>query len=150
MANSPAANVIVPSHQAPGQRTWPISKDGKRPMVWASPWHLLHDVIGTWKRRQLTRVQQQAQLALGQRMHAAGIDDGTIGRQLAAVDTALQQSGQDRAKATMLQAERVRLLRELAALALTDDAPLPGADAEYQKARAADAALAALSANDAG
>ncbi len=40
-----------------------------------------------------------------------------------------------------LHASRRRLVRQLAAAALEDDGPLPGADAEYRKAREAQAAL---------
>jgi len=61
-------------------------------------------------------------------MFAAGIDDGELGAKLAALDG---WGG---------RTEREVLLIQLAA-ALEDDAPLPGADAEYRRARQAEAAL---------
>ena len=42
---------------------------------------------------------------------------------------------------TPLKAARSQLVLQLAAAALEDDAPLPGADAEYDRAREAQAAL---------
>jgi hypothetical protein len=62
-------------------------------------------------------------------MVAAGIDDGQLGAKIAALD---QRTG---------RVERDRLLLQLAAAALEDDGPLPGADAEYGRARQAQAAL---------
>jgi hypothetical protein len=62
-------------------------------------------------------------------MLAAGIDDGELGAKIAALDERTRR------------AEREGLLAQLAAAALEDDAPLPGADAEYERARAAQAAL---------
>jgi hypothetical protein len=61
-------------------------------------------------------------------MFAAGIDDGELGAKIAALG---QGTG---------RVERERLLVQLAA-ALEDDGPLPGADAEYGRARQARAAL---------
>jgi hypothetical protein len=62
-------------------------------------------------------------------MVAAGIDDGHLGAQIATLNGPTKQT------------PRETLLVQLAAAALEDDGPLPGADAEYKRARAAEAAL---------
>ncbi len=79
----------------------------------------------------------EAKKALGERMVAAGIDDGAIGEQIAALDEEIRQAsgGQE------LRAKREQLILQLAALALEEDAPLPGAAKEYERARKAQAAL---------
>ncbi len=82
-----------------------------------------------------------AKLALGERMFAAGIDDGRIGAQTAAVDERIRQAHADQAASKALKAERRTLLLRLAEAALEEDAPLPGADAEYTRARVAQTAL---------
>jgi len=91
-------------------------------------------------RRSLRRAVFEAQLALGERMYAAGIDDGHLGAQVAALDQHIRQGHPARVEG--LTAERRTLLVRLAAAALEEDAPLPGADAEYETARKAQAALA--------
>lgn len=91
-----------------------------------------------WRIRSLGRAYSVALLALGQRMYAAGIDDGKIGAKITALDKQLRLAG---VFAEALKAEREKLLRQLAACALEDDGPLPGADAEYASARGAQAAL---------
>ena len=75
-------------------------------------------------------------------MYAAGIDDGQFGAQIAALDQHIRQGHAARVEVKGLQAERRTLLMRLAAAALEEDAPLPGADAEYEAARKAQAALA--------
>lgn len=78
-----------------------------------------------------------AQLALGERMIAAGIDDGEIGEQVAALEEAIRRTQAVGGPYHALHAERERLVRRLADVALEDDGPLPGADAEYVAARQA-------------
>jgi hypothetical protein len=75
-------------------------------------------------------------------MYAAGIDDGQLGAQIAAVDLQIRQFHSATTDIKGLKAERRTLLVRLAAAALEEDAPLPGADAEYETARKAQAALA--------
>jgi hypothetical protein len=75
-------------------------------------------------------------------MYAAGIDDGQLGAQVAALDRHLGQAQAATTDRKGLKAERRTLLVRLAAAALEEDAPLPGADAEYEAARKAQAALA--------
>jgi len=75
-------------------------------------------------------------------MYAEGIDDGQIGARLARLDDELARAVADGTPTVMLVRERQELLLQLADLALEVDAPLPGADAEYLAARAAQAALA--------
>jgi len=95
-----------------------------------------------WRGRQLRRAFAQARLVLGRRMYAAGIDDGWVGAQIASVDEQLAQARATGIATGPLEQERQRLLVRLADLALEDDAPLPGADAEYAAAREAQTCLA--------
>jgi hypothetical protein len=81
-----------------------------------------------------------AELDLGERMYAAGIDDGSLGAQVAALDQRIRRA-EARPPLGPLLARRRELLLRLADAALEDDAPLPGADAEYGRAREALAAL---------
>ena len=91
-------------------------------------------------KRSLKRAFIDAKSALGERMYAAGIDDGRLGSQIAAVDERMRQVHSSQAGET-LKAERRRLLLRLAEAALEEDAPLPGADAEYARARTAQTVL---------
>lgn len=75
-----------------------------------------------------------ARLALGRRMYAAGIDDGQLGQEIARLEQRTHRSGRNMSEAGPA-AERDRLLVQLADLALEDDAPLPGAEGEYRRAR---------------
>ena len=75
-----------------------------------------------------------ARLALGRRMYAAGIDDGQLGQQIARLEQQVHRRGRNMSEAEPA-AERNRLLVQLAELALEDDAPLPGAEQEYRRAR---------------
>ena len=72
-------------------------------------------------------------------MYAAGIDDGQLGAQIAALDRKISQEAV-RSSAKAVAAERGKLIRQLAVSALAEEAPLPGADGEYRKAREAQAA----------
>ena len=83
--------------------------------------------------RLLDETFTEARLALGRRMYAAGIDDGETGEQIAALDAALAADG-TAGDAQDLRARRTLLLIRLADAALENDAPLPGADAEFAHA----------------
>jgi hypothetical protein len=89
----------------------------------------------------LRRAFLAAKLALGERMYAAGIDDGRLAAQIAAVDQRLRQAEAAGVSLRELLAKRQDLILRLAAAALAEEAPLPGADAEYEQARLAQAAL---------
>jgi hypothetical protein len=93
--------------------------------------------------KRLRRALLAAELDLGERMYAAGIDDGRLGAFLAALDQRRRRAEAARLPLGSLLAQRRDLLLRLAAAALEEDAPLPGADAEYERARAALAALRA-------
>ena len=82
-----------------------------------------------------------AQLALGERMYAAGIDDGRLAAQIDAVDRKILRAETARLSPGPLLDQRRKLILQLAAAALEVEAPLPGADAEYERARTALAAL---------
>jgi len=72
-------------------------------------------------------------------MVAAGIDDGQLAAQIASLDERIRRGEASR----VLRADRKKLVLQLAAAALEEEAPLPGADAEYQKAWVVQAALQA-------
>ena len=82
-----------------------------------------------------------AELDLGERMYAAGIDDDSLGAQVAALEQRIRRADTTRLPLGPLLARCRELLLRLAAAALEDDAPLPGAGAEFERARAALAAL---------
>lgn len=89
------------------------------------------------------RAFSAAQLALGERMYAAGIDDGETGERIVMIEAelrALAATADEHVRAGLREV-RERLVRFLADQALVDDAPLPGADAEYEAARGALTAL---------
>ena len=77
-----------------------------------------------------------ARLALGKQMYLAGIDDGKTYESIATLTRAFLAPGLDLDRQTKLQAERERLLLQLADAALQYDAPLPGAEREYDRVRA--------------
>jgi hypothetical protein len=109
-----------------------------------SPFRLARHGGNLWRIRQLRTAFLDAQTVLGERMYAAGIDDGQLGAKISAVDEQVRRAEDVGASGQALRAERSRLVLQLAAAALEDDGPLPGADLEYAQARKA---LAALSEN---
>jgi hypothetical protein len=94
-----------------------------------------------WRRRRLSGALAEAQAALGERMYAAGIDDGELGARISALDEQLRRAEAAGGSTQALKAARHQLVLQLAAAALEEDGPLPGADAEYRRAREALAAL---------
>jgi hypothetical protein len=91
--------------------------------------------------KRLRRELLTAKLALGDRMYLEGIDDGRLGVFLAALDQRIRLAEAIRRPVGPLLGQRRGLLLRLAAAALEDDAPLPGAQAEYERAREALTAL---------
>jgi hypothetical protein len=91
--------------------------------------------------KRLRRALLAAELDLGERMYAAGIDDGSLGAQVAALEQRIRRADTTRLPLGPLLARRRELLLRLAAAALEDDAPLPGAQTEYERAREALTAL---------
>jgi hypothetical protein len=83
----------------------------------------------------------EAQAALGERMYLAGIDDGELGARISALNEQLRRAEVVRGSTQALKAARHQLVLQLAAAALEDDGPLPGADAEYSRAREAQMAM---------
>src|SRR5277367_762079 len=95
----------------------------------------LHDETGDCQgRAELLGAWAEARLNLGRRMWQAGIDDGSIGRQIDRLDSRIRLAEAARTSTQTLETARNALLLRLANLALEDDAPLPGADAEYRAA----------------
>ena len=111
--------------------------------VWSRSVDLIRYGESFWYKRWLKRALVDAQCALGQGMYTAGIDDGQLGAQIDAVDREIRQSEATGSLTRALVAQRRMLVLQLAAIALEEDAPLPGADAGYRKAREAQAALQA-------
>jgi hypothetical protein len=109
--------------------------------TYEQPVRLVAHAKGQWQRRSLNRAFVKAQLALGQRMFSVGIDDGELGAQIRALDEKVRWAVAAKTSCEALKAERVRLVMALAAAALADKGPLPGADAEYARACEAEAAL---------
>jgi hypothetical protein len=97
--------------------------------------------LGLRRLRSLRREFRLARLALGGRMYAAGIDDGELGARVRALDGQIARAEAAGIPTQALRAGRRRLLVRLADAALAEDGPLPGADAEYQRAREAQRAL---------
>ncbi len=106
------------------------------------PFAIWKQVVRHWSARSRRRYFEQALIALGERMSAVGIDDGQLGAQIAALDRQLHEGHSATTDITDLKAQRRTLLMRLATAALEEDAALPGADAEYERARQAQAALA--------
>jgi hypothetical protein len=108
----------------------------------SKPLQLAKHGMDLWRKRRLSGAFVEAQAALGERMYAAGIDDGEHGAKISALDERLHWAEAVGASTQALKATRRQLVLQLAAAALEDDGPLPGADAEYHRAREAQAALA--------
>jgi hypothetical protein len=106
----------------------------------SKPLQLAKHGMDLWRKRRLSGAFVEAQAALGERMYAAGIDDGEHGAKINALDERLHWAEAVGVSTQALKATRRQLVLQLAA-ALEDDGPLPGADAEYHRAREAQAAL---------
>ena len=101
-------------------------------------------VTGTTTLSHIKRLQRAllaAEIDLGERMYAAGIDDGSLGTQITDLDRRIRRSDTVRLPLGPLLAQHRQLLLRLAAAALEVEAPLPDAEAEYERARKAQAAL---------
>ncbi len=109
--------------------------------ILSKPLQLAKHGMDLWRKRRLSGAFVEAQSVLGERMYAAGIDDGELGAKISALDEQLHQAEAVGGSTQALKAARRQLVLQLAAAALEDDGPLPGADAEYRRAREAQAAL---------
>ncbi len=94
-----------------------------------------------WRKRRSSGAIAEAQAALGERMYAAGIDDGELGARISVLDEQLRRAAAVGGSTQVLKAARRQLVLQLASAALEDDGPLPGAEAEFRRAREAQAAL---------
>jgi hypothetical protein len=103
-------------------------------------WFFKHG-MNLWRKRRLNGAFVEAQAALGERMYAVGIDDGELGARISALDEQLRRANAAGGFTQALRAARRQLVLKLAAAALEDEGPLPGADAEFQRAREAQVAL---------
>jgi hypothetical protein len=99
-----------------------------RPLRW------LHEASDRRRTRALEEAFADAQLVLGERMFAAGIDDDETGEKIAAINARLSEQDLPGGDAQELRASRNLLFVRLADAALESDAPLPGADAEFEHA----------------
>jgi hypothetical protein len=93
------------------------------------------------RNRGLSRAFIEVKAALSERMYAAGIDDGERAAKIIEVDGQLHWAEADGHSAQELKAVCRRLVLQLAAAALENDGPLPGAEVEYGRARETQAAL---------
>jgi hypothetical protein len=109
--------------------------------ILSKPLQLAKQGLNQWRMRRLSRAFVEASAALGERMYAAGIDDGELVARISALDEELRLAEAVPGSTAALRATRRQLVLQLAAAALEDDGPLPGADAEYRRAREAQAAL---------
>jgi hypothetical protein len=109
------------------------------------PWNRFVDAIwdgaSLWRGRHLRRAFLNAKYILGEKMYAAGIDDGQLAARITILDEKIRQAEGARVFATALRADRKVLVLHLADAALEEQAPLPGADDEYRKTREIQAAL---------
>ena len=95
----------------------------------------------SWYFRRLTQEFVDVQAILGERMYAAGIDDGQLCAKIRAVEEQLQRTEGEGLVTQKLKAARCQLVLQLAFAALENDGRLPGAEAEYCRALQAQAAL---------
>lgn len=107
----------------------------------SKPLQLAKQGMDLWRKRRLGGAFVEAQAALGERMYAAGIDDGELGAKIYALDERLLWAEAVGGSTQALKDTRRQLVLQLAAAALEDDGPLPGADAEYRRTKEAQAAL---------
>jgi hypothetical protein len=99
---------------------------------------------GAWGKPSLAQAFNEARLVLGHRMYRAGIDDGQLGGQIRDLDERISRATATQAPSKALKLQREKLILQLADAALAEEGPLPGAEAEYQAARKAEAALAEI------
>jgi hypothetical protein len=109
--------------------------------AWSRSVHLIRYGTSLWNRQSLKWAFLKAKCALGESMYAAGVDDGQLAAQIANLDEIIRRAEAAGVSARVVRADRKKLVLQLAAAALEEEAPLPGADAEYQKAREVQAAL---------
>jgi hypothetical protein len=107
----------------------------------SKPLQLAKHGMKLWRKRRLSGAVVEALATLGECMYVAGIDDGELGAKISALEEQLRQAEAVGGSTQALTAERRHLVLQLAIAALEDDGPLPGADAEYRRAREAQAAL---------
>jgi hypothetical protein len=107
----------------------------------SKPPRLAKQGMNPWRKWRFDVAFVEAQAALGECMYAAGIDDGELGAKISALNEQLRQVENVGGDTLALKTARRQLILQLAAAALVDDGPLPGADAEYRRAREAQTAL---------
>lgn len=94
-----------------------------------------------WRNRTLGRTALNTQLALGDRMYRVGSGDPQVRSQIAGMDEKIRQAEARKESARALNSEREKLLLQLAAAALGQSVPPPGAEAECAKAKEAQEAM---------
>lgn len=134
---SPVGEELV-SNAPGGLGRWWLGKLGA--LLAAPPIRLVKYGQGAWHKRAF----YEARLALGQRMYRSGIDDGQLGLQISELDERINRAKATQAPSKALKLQQEKLILQLADAALAEEGPLPGADAEYQTARKAEAALAEI------
>ena len=79
--------------------------------------------MNLWRKRRLSGAFAEAQAALGERMYAAGIDDGELGARISALNERLLWAEAAGGSTQALKSARRQLVLQLAAAALEDDGP---------------------------
>jgi hypothetical protein len=86
------------------------------------------------KHARLQREYRNARVALGKKMYACDIDDGETGEKILDIDLRIRLAKITNTSWEQLEALREELFVRLADAALENDAPLPGADQEFEVA----------------
>lgn len=127
--SSPAHNRIVANAWAFGQ--WVLHEPVRVAVAtWAQTARLAGYGRASWRKRSLRQAVQVAEVALGQRMDAAGVGDQGLRAELAGLDGATHAGEPDRNASTRVQAKREQLLRQLASVAYVRQPP-PGREHEW-------------------
>ena len=107
----------------------------------SKPLRIAKEGMYLWRKRRLSVAFVEAKAALGECMYGAGIDDGELGAKISALDEQLRRTEAVGDSTQALKTGRRLLVLQLAAVALENDGPLPGAEAEFRRAWEAQAAL---------
>jgi hypothetical protein len=87
-----------------------------------------------WRCRSLRSREQRAQLALGERVLQAGGGDPQLRQQVLSLDQQIRDAEANKGSTRALKAQRLGLVQQIGAAALSRPAPVPGAEGEFQAA----------------
>jgi hypothetical protein len=102
----------------------------------------LFDYAKAWYgSHRLGALQTGLRFRLGRRMYQSGLGDSDVIQQIAELTNQIDSPGQKAVRSWFLKRERRRLTLRLADVALHQDSPPTGVEADYQEAKAGDAKL---------